>query len=336
MVDVLKLNYAISRLENFVQRKRRREAKGHRKSLAVSLGQDSGNLLLQDEQLLTLHRQNSLDGIRTASMAHIGPVNAHTDSQRAEIQKATGKGGKPKPRRRSSAKGRELRTMRHSMHEGDTMMQGPLNKMSSGLYKRWQERYFALRGHYLKYFPDEQKACVKGVWDMDDLHSCTMPEETTILLTFEGNTKLQLNAADEQTARLWHANFSEHVEKNKVGHRSPPAKAGDGSLEDGEEADPDEERKTDLEWEKHEAEAEMHDAKLAEKAEKEREKAKKLAEKDAAKEKAKKEKEEKMQAKQKAKVDTKAEKQRRQSMVMEATEAKKGKGAAGESPGKLP
>jgi hypothetical protein len=32
--------------------------------------------------------------------------------------------------------------------------------------RKWQERHFALRGTYLKYFPDTRKTEIKGVLDM--------------------------------------------------------------------------------------------------------------------------------------------------------------------------
>jgi hypothetical protein len=201
MGEILQLNYAISRLYIYEKRQRAIHSKIERRKLARSCGMASDTLELHDEKLAMLHMNS-----KHTSMANIGPVNAHADSQRAELKKE-----KKKPRRRSSGKARELRALRNSMHEGEVVMQGPLSKMSSGLVKRWQVRFFALRGHYLKYFPDEQKACVKGVWDMDDLRGCTIPKPTSILLIFEGNTKLLLNAVDEQDARLWHANFSTYV-----------------------------------------------------------------------------------------------------------------------------
>jgi hypothetical protein len=35
---------------------------------------------------------------------------------------------------------------------GETKLEGYLEKMSSGLRKKWQPRYFIISTHYLKYF----------------------------------------------------------------------------------------------------------------------------------------------------------------------------------------
>ena len=38
------------------------------------------------------------------------------------------------------------------MFEAPTLCEGYLKKMSTGMIKRWQKRYFTLAGHYLKYY----------------------------------------------------------------------------------------------------------------------------------------------------------------------------------------
>ena len=64
--------------------------------------------------------------------------------------------------------------MRASMYSGDMLMQGPLSKFSTGYRKRWLPRFFALRGHYLKYFPDDKKTLIKGTFDCLELTSATL------------------------------------------------------------------------------------------------------------------------------------------------------------------
>ena len=57
--------------------------------------------------------------------------------------------GKGKPRRRSSIV-KNKRHFRASVYEGKVEMEGYLEKRSTGLYQRWQRRFFSIRGNYLK------------------------------------------------------------------------------------------------------------------------------------------------------------------------------------------
>ena len=48
----------------------------------------------------------------------------------------------------------------------DIIMQGPLQKLSSGVTRRWQSRYFILHGKYLKYYRDANHCELGGVIDL--------------------------------------------------------------------------------------------------------------------------------------------------------------------------
>jgi hypothetical protein len=46
----------------------------------------------------------------------------------------------------------------------------------AGVFKRWQERYFTIQGHYLKYYTDCNKIQrdLKGTIDLSDMTACEM------------------------------------------------------------------------------------------------------------------------------------------------------------------
>ena len=48
------------------------------------------------------------------------------------------------------------------------LVEGTLEKQSSGLRKRWQKRHFEVAGHYLKYYADASKAELKGAVDLKE------------------------------------------------------------------------------------------------------------------------------------------------------------------------
>ena len=51
--------------------------------------------------------------------------------------------------------------------------------------KRWQNRFFVLSGHYLKYYEDQKQATTKGVIDVNELQGCELDEDgLTLELTF--------------------------------------------------------------------------------------------------------------------------------------------------------
>lgn len=57
---------------------------------------------------------------------------------------------------------------RKSVFEEEILIEGALKKFSHGVFKRWQERYFTVQGHYLKYYTDSNKIQrdLKGTIDL--------------------------------------------------------------------------------------------------------------------------------------------------------------------------
>ena len=117
---------------------------------------------------------------------------------------------------------------RTSMYEGETLMAGSLEKLASGRRKRWQLRYFSLRGHYLKYFPDRHMAEVKGVVDMACVRGVIV-EGNMITIDLDG-APMQLRAdgakegedggeamTPEEEAAKWGTLFQAFADKNLQG-----------------------------------------------------------------------------------------------------------------------
>ena len=83
-----------------------------------------------------------------------------------------------------------------------------MGKKSKGAYKRWQKRYFTVRGHYLKYFKDEYKDKIKGVMDLLLIHKVqtqTDTEGNVIVLEFRGvkAPKVELLCESDSDLALW-------------------------------------------------------------------------------------------------------------------------------------
>jgi hypothetical protein len=79
--------------------------------------------------------------------------------------------------------------------------------------KRWQQRYFVVAGHYLKYADSEEAviASPKATVDLDALRGCTITRGAFLKLTFDDNMALDLQAATPEEADCWHdvlANFA--------------------------------------------------------------------------------------------------------------------------------
>ena len=99
------------------------------------------------------------------------PANAAVGAFLSE--QAKGRAGN---RRRSFSK--DARSFRPSVHEGATLIEGFAKKRSTGFRKTWQTRYFAVEGHYLKYYLDARKKEVKGAADLAELRTCLRADET--------------------------------------------------------------------------------------------------------------------------------------------------------------
>jgi hypothetical protein len=62
--------------------------------------------------------------------------------------------------------------MRASVFQQAVLKEGYLEKLSSGLMKKWLSRYFELSGHYRKYYEKKETksdATLKGVVDLNDV-----------------------------------------------------------------------------------------------------------------------------------------------------------------------
>ena len=87
------------------------------------------------------------------------------------------------------------------------MIAGFLSKKASStvMQQRWQERYFAVAGHYLKYARDEagigSEATLKGTIDLNALKTCTV-EGTQMTLSF-ADSVLELQALSAADAFKW-------------------------------------------------------------------------------------------------------------------------------------
>eukprot|EP00937_MAST-01D_sp_MAST-1D-sp2_P005555 g5555.t1 len=101
----------------------------------------------------------------------------------------------------------DISNIRRSVFENEISVQGYLEKLSSGMMKRWQSRYFELAGLYVKYFerafprtPDH----VRGVIYLDQLRVCAVDAENVIHLVFDGSEKpMQLRARSAENAQRW-------------------------------------------------------------------------------------------------------------------------------------
>jgi ankyrin repeat protein len=106
--------------------------------------------------------------------------------EKEEDKKEDKKKKKHKGRRMSFNKSKN--TFRASVYEGETKAEGYLAKQTTGFRKRWQNRFFVLSGHYLKYYEDQKQATTKGVIDINELEVCQMEADgTTLLLKFSAD-----------------------------------------------------------------------------------------------------------------------------------------------------
>eukprot|EP00935_MAST-01C_sp_MAST-1C-sp1_P001818 g1818.t1 len=85
------------------------------------------------------------------------------------------------------------------------LMEGPLLKRSSGAYKRWQKRCFAVAGHYLKYANTEEavRDSPKATIDLNALTSCGL-KGTFLRLHFADGVSLELQVEATEAAEAWH------------------------------------------------------------------------------------------------------------------------------------
>jgi hypothetical protein len=178
------------------------------------------------EDLMELHNEASL--VITRFVRFVGAVkcnklgsgNAAYTVNRAFLtsskRKAQVNQKKRMKKRGSFSKHRE--TFRRSVHEGDLILEGYLQKMSSGIRKQWQTRFFAVTGHYLKYYEGDLKENLKAATDLNDLMACAIvldrqtQDPIVLQLTLQseaGEEEVFLRAADVPEAKHWNSCFGE-------------------------------------------------------------------------------------------------------------------------------
>jgi hypothetical protein len=106
--------------------------------------------------------------------------------------------------------------------------------------RRWQARYFSLRGHYLKYFADARKSEIKGILDLQTAVECyPSKQEGAFVVKFGGVGKgsIKLRAAGDAEARKWMVAFraftgQSEAEKDAAGAAAAAAVSGDDEDDD--------------------------------------------------------------------------------------------------------
>ena len=82
---------------------------------------------------------------------------------------------------------------RGSVFTSAVAVEGYLKKHSSGVIKRWQKRYFAIKGHYLNYYENENMGDkqLKGTIDLLNLQAAgTTSFEGEIQIIIDGESTM--------------------------------------------------------------------------------------------------------------------------------------------------
>jgi hypothetical protein len=99
-----------------------------------------------------------------------------------------------------------------------------LLKHSSGTrMRRWQRRYFAVAGHYLKYADNEEKvqAAPKATVDLQALQMCTLERGQFLSLYFNDSLVLELQAATLDEAEAWHDMLQSFIHDEHIDDYAP-------------------------------------------------------------------------------------------------------------------
>ena len=122
------------------------------------------------------------------------------------------------------------------MFQQSVLKEGNLEKLSSGLLKKWQSRYFELAGHYLKYYQDKQTKSdkvLKGTIDVHDIREVTVGKDGIILMTLSaggGKIKLRHPSGTRESSVSWadavlEAQAMPRKPSQSHGHRAETASA---------------------------------------------------------------------------------------------------------------
>jgi hypothetical protein len=90
-------------------------------------------------------------------------------------------------------------------------MEGLMHKRSTGAFRRWQQRYFAVAGHHLKDASTAERLMggeSKGGIDLRAMTACTQKAQFVTLELPEGKV-LELQAQDEAAAQEWRTAINE-------------------------------------------------------------------------------------------------------------------------------
>jgi hypothetical protein len=128
---------------------------------------------------------------------------------------------------------------RQSVYEGETAVEGALQKKSgAGKTRRWVTRFFSIQGHYLKYFSDDRMVATKGVLDLDQLAECHVEADRKsglliVILLLTRDEALQLRAQSSVEASRWATTLSAFIKS--------PQGVGEGGEKEEEEEEEEEE-----------------------------------------------------------------------------------------------
>jgi hypothetical protein len=95
--------------------------------------------------------------------------------------------------------------MRNSVFQSPVLMEGYLKKHSSGVIKRWQKRFFAIKGHYLNYYENENMSDtqLKGTIDLQKMQACGLTQVRGEFQLIVDGTTTMFRADDAETAQKW-------------------------------------------------------------------------------------------------------------------------------------
>ena len=124
-----------------------------------------------------------------------------------------------KSARTSVLKDAQLKVDKHqrraSMHNQTTIQNGFLGKFpTTGLVKKFQQRWFVLSGHYLKYAhakpQKDNESIFDGVYNLSEVVRIEYPESSQdiFVLHFVNGDELKLQARSSQNAEVWVDNLS--------------------------------------------------------------------------------------------------------------------------------
>jgi hypothetical protein len=109
-------------------------------------------------------------------------------------------------RSQSSSFIKEKHNMRGSVfNSSPVLMEGILQKRSSGIMKQWKSRYFELTGHYLKYYDKKEgksDSTLRGMVDLAEVKG-SRSSGIKILLTMNTGVEVELKATSTDDANNW-------------------------------------------------------------------------------------------------------------------------------------